>query len=130
MTDIPEERREFVQWLEEQIERTGSMRTAARRAGISHATLSRALQGDPVTLTTLEGISKWTQVDLIRLLRLYGAQLPEDQHIEAALARVLDQNPELRGVLEAAMEVLDEDELTQVIEFIQFQVERKKRHSA
>lgn len=124
MTDIPEERREFVEWLEDQVQRTGSLRTAAKQAGVSHATLSRALQGDAVTLTTLEGISKWTGVDLIRLLRLYGAQLPEDQHVEAALARLLDQRPQLRDVLEMAVESLSDEQLNQVVDFIEFQAQR------
>ena len=124
MTDIPEERREFVGWLEDQVQRTGSLRTAAKKAGVSHATLSRALQGDPLTLTTLEGISKWTGVDLIRLLRLYGAQLPEDQHVEAALARLLDQRPQLRDVLEMAVETLSDEQLNQVVDFIKFQAQQ------
>ena len=89
----------------------------------------RGLQGEPLSLTTLEGISKWTGVDLIRLLRLYGEELGEDERIEAALARTLDQHPELRGTLEEAIDVLDDQALAEVINFIQFQVEQKQRRT-
>ena len=61
------------------------------------------------------------------MLRLYGEELEEDERVEAALARTLDQHPELRETLEVAIDVLDDEELAEVINFIQFQVEQKKR---
>jgi len=125
--DIPEERREFVKWLESQVQQSGGLRASASRAGVSHATLLRGLQGDPLSLTTLEGISKWTGVDLIHLLRLYGAQLPEDRHVEAALARLIDQRPQFRDALEMAMETLSDEQLTEVMHFIEFQVQRAQQ---
>ena len=127
MGDIPEERREFVRWLESQVQQSGGLRASASRAGVSHATLLRGLQGDPLSLTTLEGISKWTGVDLIHLLRLYGAQLPEDRHVEAALARLIDQRPQFRDALEMAMETLSDEQLTEVMHFIEFQVQRAQQ---
>jgi len=127
MGDIPEERREFVKWLEGQVQQSGGLRASASRAGVSHATLLRGLQGDPLSLTTLEGISKWTGVDLIHLLRLYGAQLPEDRHVEAALARLIDQRPQFRDALEMAMETLSDEQLTEVMHFIEFQVQRAQQ---
>jgi transcriptional regulator with XRE-family HTH domain len=127
MGDIPEERREFVKWLESQVQQSGGLRASASRAGVSHATLLRGLQGDPLSLTTLEGISKWTGVDLIHLLRLYGAQLPEDRHVEAALARLIDQRPQFRDALEMAMETLSDEQLTEVMHFIEFQVQRAQQ---
>jgi transcriptional regulator with XRE-family HTH domain len=120
-------RTEFVRWLEERIQASGGLRAAAQKAGVSHATLLRGLQGEPLSLKTLEGISRWTGVSLVRLLRLYGEELEGDERVEAALARTLDQRPELRKTLEVAVDVLDDDELAQVINFIKFQVEQKKR---
>ena len=122
-----EQREEFVNWLDGQVQRAGGLRAAASKAGVSHATLLRGLQGEPLSLTTLEGISKWTGVSLIRLLRLYGEELEEDERVEAALARTLDQHPELRETLEMAIDVLDDQALAEVINFIQFKVEQAKR---
>jgi len=79
-------------------------------------------------LKTLQGIAKWTGVSLTRLLRLYGEELQEDERVEAPLVRILDQHPELRQALEVALEVLDDDTLAEVTNFIQFQVEQKKQH--
>ena len=124
---VNKEREEFVNWLDAQVQRAGGLRAAGSKAGVSHATLLRGLQGDPLSLTTLEGISKWTGVSLTRLLRLYGEELEEDERVEAALARTLDQHPELRETLEVAIDVLDDEALAEVINFIQFQVEQKKR---
>ncbi len=121
------EREEFVNWLDGQVQRAGGLRAAGSKAGVSHATLLRGLQGEPLSLTTLEGISKWTGVSLTRLLRLYGEELEEDERVEAALARTLDQHPELRETLEVAIDVLDDEALAEVVNFIQFQVEQKKR---
>jgi transcriptional regulator with XRE-family HTH domain len=123
-------RTEFVRWLEERIQAFGGLRAAAQKAGVSHATLLRGLQGEPLSLKTLEGISRWTGVGLVHLLRLYGEELEEDARVEAALARTLDQRPELRETLEVAVGVLDDDELAQVINFIKFQVEQKKRRKS
>jgi transcriptional regulator with XRE-family HTH domain len=120
-------RTEFVRWLEERVQAAGGLRAAAQKAGVSHATLLRGLQGEPLSLKTLEGISKWTGVSLVHLLRLYGQELEEDERVEAALARTLDQHPQLRKTLEVAVGVLDDDELAEVINFIKFRVEQKKR---
>jgi len=122
-----QEREQFVNWLDGQVQRAGGLRTAASQAGVSHATLLRGLQGEPLSLTTLEGISRWTGVSLVHLLRLYGEELDEDERVEAALARTLDQHPELRETLEEAIDVLDDQALAEVINFIKFQVEQKKR---
>ena len=125
MTDT--EREEFVNWLEEQVQREGGVRTAAAKVGVSHGTLLRGLQGEPLSLTTLEGISRWTGVDLVRLLRLYGAQINEEQRVEAALARVLDQYPQLRKTLEVALDDLDDEALAEIIRYIEFRAQERHR---
>lgn len=122
-----QKREEFVNWLESQVQRAGGLRAAASKAGVSHATLLRGLQGHPLSLTTLEGISRWTGVSLIQLLRLYGEELQADERVEAALARTLDQHPELREILEEATDVLDDQAWAEVSNFIRFQVEQRKR---
>ena len=122
-------REEFVKWLEERVQTTGGLREAARQADVSHATLSRGLQGEALSLTTLEGISKWTGVSLVRLLHLYGSEVPEDERVEAVLARVLDQHPQLREILAESLDVLDDEAIAGVIEYIEFQAERRRRQS-
>jgi len=121
------EREEFVNWLEEQVQREGGVRAAAAKVGVSHGTLLRGLQGEPLSLTTLEGISQWTGVDLVRLLRLYGAQINEEQRVESALARVLDQYPQLRKTLEVALDDLDDEALAEIIRYIEFRAQERHR---
>ncbi len=120
-------REEFVKWLDERVQATGGLREAARRANVSHATLLRGLQGEPLSLRTLEGISAWTGVSLVRLLHLYGSEVPEDERVEAVIARVLDQYPQLRGILEQSLDVLDDEAVAEIIEYVEFQAERRRR---
>jgi transcriptional regulator with XRE-family HTH domain len=119
-------RRDFIEWLDEQVQRAGGLRRAAARSGVSHATLLRGLQGDDLSLRTLEGISGWTGVSLVRLLRMYGEDIEDEYRVESALARVLDQRPELRDNLQAAIGALDDEALAQVIQFIRFLASQKR----
>jgi transcriptional regulator with XRE-family HTH domain len=121
-------RQEFVTWLQDKVNRAGGLRRAAEKAGVSHATLLRGLQGDPLSLTTLEGIARWTNVSLVRLLQLYGADISGDSgRVEMALARVLDQYPELESTLGVAIDVLDDEALAEILRFIQFQIDQRRR---
>ncbi len=120
-------REEFVKWLEERVQATGGLRASAQKAGISHATLLRGLQGEPLSLRTLEGISKWTGVSLVRLLRMYGSEVPDDERLEAAIARVLDEYPQLKETLLESLEVLDDEAVAEVLEYIEFQTQRRRR---
>ena len=124
---MEEPRPEFVKWLEERIEKEGGLRASAQKAGISHATLIRAVQGESISLRTMEGISQWTGVSLVRLLRMYGSEVPDDERLEAAIARVLDEYPQLKETLLASLEVLDDEAVAEVIEFIEFQTQRRTR---
>jgi transcriptional regulator with XRE-family HTH domain len=118
---------QFATWLREQIARAGGLREAARKASLSHSTLTAALNGDGLSLKSFQRISDWTKVDLQYLLRMYGADISEDRHVEVALARILDQRPDLRDTLRAAVEVLEDQEMERILEFIQFEVQRKAR---
>ncbi len=122
-----QQREEFVNWLDGQVQRAGGLRAAASKAGVSHATLLRGLQGEPLSLTTLEGISRWTGVSLIQLLRLYGQELDDGERVEATLAHTLDQHPELREALQEAIDVLEDQAWAEVVNFIQFKLEQTKR---
>ena len=86
----------------------------------------RGLQGEALSLRTLEGISKWTGVGLIRLLHLYGEELEPERRVETAIARVLDQYPQLAEALELAVDHLDDESLAEIIRFIQFQIAQKR----
>jgi hypothetical protein len=120
-------REEFVRWLDEQVQRAGGIRAAAERANVSHATILRGLEGGALSLSTLEGISRWTNVGLVRLLRLYGADIEDsNDRTEAALARVLDEYPQLRRTLDTAIDVLDDQALAEIVSFIEFQAQKSR----
>jgi hypothetical protein len=48
---------------------------------------------------------------------------------EWELGLLLDRRPELRDVLEAAVDVLDEEALESVLDYVRFQVARAERKS-
>ena len=102
-------RPEFTEWLKERIQHEGGLRVSANKAGISHATLLRAQNGEALSLSTLEGISNWTGVSLVRLLNLYSGEMDEDRQLEETLSRVLDEHPELKETLLASLDVLDDE---------------------
>jgi hypothetical protein len=116
----------FARWVREQVERAGGYRKAAEQAGLAHGTFVKMIAGGTVNLSTIKSLAKWRGVSLIYLLRLYGEEIPEDNKVELTLARVLDARPELRETLEAAIDVLDDEELAEVIRFVQFQIDRNR----
>jgi DNA-binding phage protein len=118
-----QERRRFIEWLEQQVQRSGGVRAAADKAGLTHGTLIRAMQGEPVSLRTLTGISKMSQVDLYHVLELYGLEMGSGRQLEASLTRVLSRRPELRGALEKAVESLDDEALEDIIRYIVFRTQ-------
>ena len=120
-------RPEFTQWLKERVEHEGGLRASANQAGVSHATLLRGLQGEALSLSTLEGISKWTGVSLVRLLNLYSGEVDDDRQLEETLSRVLDEHPELKETLLASLDVLDDEAIAEVIEYVNFQTQRRTR---
>jgi DNA-binding phage protein len=122
-----EERRSFIEWLEQQVQRSGGVRAAADKAGLTHGTLIRAMQGEPVNLRTLTGISKMSGVDLYHVLELYGVEMGGGRQIEANLARVLSRRPELRGALEKAIESLDDESLEDILRYIIFRTQNPLR---
>jgi hypothetical protein len=63
--------------------------------------LIRAIQGESMSLSTLEALAKWRNVRLVKVLEMYGEEIPEDRRAEWELGLLLDRRPELRDVLEA-----------------------------
>ena len=124
---MDEPRPEFTAWLKERVEHEGGLRASADKANISHSTLLRGLNGEVLSLRTLEGISNWTGVSLVRLLNLYSGEAEEGTQLEETLARVLDEHPELKESLLASLEVLDDEAIAEVIEYINFQTQRRNR---
>jgi len=120
-------RPEFTKWLEERVQKEGGLRASADKAGVSHATLLRGLNGETLSLRTLEGISKWTGVSLVRLLNLYSGDLEEEQELEATLSRVLDEYPQLKETLLASLVYLDDEAIAEVLEYLDFQVQRRRQ---
>jgi hypothetical protein len=118
-----QERHRFIEWLEQQVQRSGGVRAAADKAGLTHGTLIRAMQGEAVNLRTLTGISKMSEVDLYHVLELYGLEIGSGRQLEANLARVLSRRPELRDALEKALESLDDEALEDIVRYIIFRTQ-------
>ena len=112
---------EFAKWLKKRVEQEGGVRRAAAKSGVAHVTILRAMEGGSISLKTLEGISRWTGLDLVSVLRLYGAELSgEERQVSDTLARLLDQYPQLESTLAVSLENLDEDDLVEIVKFIEF----------
>jgi transcriptional regulator with XRE-family HTH domain len=116
----------FARWVQVQIERAGGYRKAAEQAGVSHATLQKVVNGGTVSLNTVKALAEWRNVSLTYLLRLYGEEFPEERELAVELDRVLRTHPELRNTLEVAVEVLGDEEMAEILHFIQFQIDRRR----
>jgi transcriptional regulator with XRE-family HTH domain len=126
--ELPD-RSQWVDWLDYQVRRRGGLRKSAQEIGVSHSTLVRGLQGEPLSLSTLEGISAWSGVDLVRVIRLYGSQLEEDQQVIARVAILMDQYPQLQSTLATSLANLSQEDMLDIIEFIEFRASRSKEKS-
>jgi transcriptional regulator with XRE-family HTH domain len=122
-------RQRFSRWVQDGVEKEGGLRQAAQKSGLVHSTLIRAIQGESMSLSTLEALAKWRNVRLVKVLEMYGEEIPEDRRAEWELGLLLDRRPELRDVLEAAVDVLDEEALESVLEYVRFQVVQAERKS-
>jgi len=116
----------FAKWVKEQVDKSGNLRTAARKAGLVHGTLIRAMNGEDLNLRTLEAIANWTGVPLSAVLDMYADTVPLDRTVETELVRLFGEYPELRGVLETAVENLDDEGLREVIRYIEFQAQKRR----
>ncbi len=117
----------FADWISEQIVKAGNLRKASRDAGVVHGTLIRATAGEDLSLNTLEAIAKWTGVPLSNVLDMYAGTEASGHEVETELVFLLSKYPELRGVLEVAVENLDAEGLRDVMRYIEFQAQKKRQ---
>ena len=116
----------FQKWIEDLVTRAGGWRKAAKQAGLSHATMMKAagkIEGD-MDLKTVVAISEWTNLPLEHVLNLYMAPIPVDQELAMAIERLRQEAPLLTDALVVAAE-LGQEELQDVLEYIQFKVSRR-----
>ena len=116
----------FSKWIKEQIEKAGNLRKASRDAGLVHGTLIRAMAGEDLSLNTLEAIAKWTGVPLSNVLDIYAGTEAPGREVELELVFLFGKYPELRGVLEVAVENLDAEGLRDVMRYIEFQAQKRR----
>jgi hypothetical protein len=113
-------REQFTEWVKDMIGRAGGLRAAGRAAGINHATMLNVSRGNDVDLATLEKLATWANVPLSVVLDKYAGAVPRDHRVEFEMGRLFTQYPDLRKTMEAALEHLDDADLRDVINFIQF----------
>ncbi len=119
-------RERFTQWVGGMIERAGGLRKAAREAGLNHATMLNISRGKDVDLATMEALAKWGKLPLSNLLDMYTGTIERDRLAEFEMTRLFTQYPDLRKVLAEAMEHLDDDDLRDVINFVQYKASQHK----
>ena len=119
-------RERFSQWVNGMIERAGGLRKAARAAGINHATMLNVSRGKDLDLATLEILAKWGNLPLSSLLDMYTGTIERDRLAEFEMIRLFTQYPELRDALARAMENLNDADLRDVINFIEFKAAQHK----
>jgi len=120
-------REKWAEWIRGMVERAGGLRKAACAAGINHATMLNVSRGKDVDLATLELIAKWSGAPLATVLDKYTGSVPREQRTDFELERLFTQYPDLRKALDIAIEHLDDDDLRDVISFIQFKASQHQQ---
>jgi len=85
-----------------------SGREVARQIGVSATTVARVLNGESVDVDTLLRLCKWMDVSPAAIL---DAQLPSRSGLSAKIAAVIQTNPALAEIFDAAMEKLGKGEV-------------------
>jgi len=96
--------------LEEKQRKGGlSNRAVAREVGVSHSTISRALQGEAMDMPTLEKFSAFLEVPVSTLVDLNteGAS-----GLAAKIEALVNQEPELAKVFEEAVDLILEGKMS------------------
>ncbi len=122
-------REQFTAWIKDMIELAGGLRAAGRASGINHTTLLNASNGKDVDLATLELIAKWANVPLSTALDKYTNTPPSDRRVEFEMGRLFTQYPKLRKTLEVALEHLNDEDLRDVINFIEYKAAQRAKQS-
>jgi transcriptional regulator with XRE-family HTH domain len=81
-------------------ERQLSMREAADEIGVTHTTVSRILQGKPVSVATLQNVARFLNVDPGSLLDTQD----DDEQLAKDIMTILGHEPALAGVMHEVAE--------------------------
>ncbi len=120
-------REQFAAWIRDMIERAGGLRAAGRAAGINHATMLSISQGKDADLVTLERVAAWSHLPLSTVLDKYAGTGQRDQKVEFEMGRLFTQYPDLRKAMEVALEHLNDADLRDVINYIQYKASQRQQ---
>lgn len=103
-----------------------SIRGAAKKCGISHATLIRAIDGEQLDLSTISKICNWLDVLLSDVVDTEG----KNSTTARKIAMLVDRHPKLRDAFTEALEryengEIDADLIEELIAYITFRMGKK-----
>ncbi len=105
--------------LRERMEKDGiSLRAAAAQIGISHNTLYRTLEGQPIDLDTLTLLARWLGV---RPSTLIDAEAGD---VASMVALILEQNPEMVKVFREVFEKYHPKVLQEIMWYMLWRMSR------
>lgn len=99
-----------------------SIRSAARRIGISHTTLVGFMGGQRIDMSTLEAICKWANVSVRDALGY-----DKDSDVNSAISAILSASPDLKQTFEDAAADLDagvitQDDLREIVQYAAYRL--------
>lgn len=81
-----------------------SEREVARQAKVGNSTINRLLNGQPISLTTLQKVAEWLEVK--------PADLVPGDNVSEAIASLIAKEPTLGAVLAEAVEKMDDGDIS------------------
>ena len=85
-----------------------SNRAVSREIGVSHSTISRALNGDQLDMATLEKFADFLGIPVSSLLDMEGGG---EHGLAAKIDAMVSQEPELAKVFEDAIDLILDDKM-------------------
>lgn len=111
--------------LRERMEKESiSLRAAATQIGISHNTLYRTLEGQPIDLETLNLIAKWLGVKPSTLIDA------EAGDVASMVAVILEQNPEMIKVLRGFVSLYHPRVIQEMLWYMLWRMSREEAEPA